>query len=531
MNSIFNLVTDEQKLSSANQGMARMDYDQVAPTRDVTGANFPNGDIRMKWQHGSNKWWIPSRSYIRCRVALTKVGGAPLESADNVAPAMGLMGNLFQKAEFNIAGTSVSRIDSRFAAVDALETRSGKSKAWLDGLGASTNFWQDDFKDRRDEVTADGGLRPEQFTALTRLELGYDPLAQLEVKAAGTVDVTQDGGANLPLGLYAVGDYIRIDSGATAGSEYKILEVVTDTVGALSLRVQGGVIAQAKAVNAFSRLRPTPVEARRAGTVELIWQPPMSIFKVCHAIPGGGMFELVLNPENVGAYKIKAVESAGSLKQPGVDYDFSIVDMFLYVATVEGDRVENLTYLLDLEETQCQIDNNNGTSLVQKQFDVSPSTYALTVAFQDSRAGSSTLATGSKFVVNDAANLVGGNELTLERLFIQYAGENKPSPDADPSFAPGVDNTTQRYIETMMANGSYFDTGSAESIRDWQGRGFYVQILWPRDGSDRSTRVITHAKFSENSDNRNILLFAHSKSAAVITVQDSTISNVEYLVR
>ena len=72
MASIFSLKTTTEELSSANEGTSRMTYEQHPPTRDVTKNNFPNGAIHIRWQTSGQKWWVPSRSYIRMRAQLTK---------------------------------------------------------------------------------------------------------------------------------------------------------------------------------------------------------------------------------------------------------------------------------------------------------------------------------------------------------------------------------------------------------------------------------------------------------------------------
>ena len=102
MNSIFNLKTSVEELSSANQGTSRMDYEQHPPTRDVTGDNFPNGAIHFRWQVSGTKHWVPSRTYIRMRVQLSKANDTSLLQSDGIAPNMGLCSTLFQNAEFRI---------------------------------------------------------------------------------------------------------------------------------------------------------------------------------------------------------------------------------------------------------------------------------------------------------------------------------------------------------------------------------------------------------------------------------------------
>ena len=90
--SIFDLKTNVSELSSTNNGVSRMAYEQSPPTRDVSGANFPNGQISFRWETSGTRWWIPSRSYLRMRFTLKNgAGTALLNQSNNIAPSMNLM--------------------------------------------------------------------------------------------------------------------------------------------------------------------------------------------------------------------------------------------------------------------------------------------------------------------------------------------------------------------------------------------------------------------------------------------------------
>jgi hypothetical protein len=152
------------------------------------------------------------------------------------------------------------------------------------------------------------------------------------------------------------------------------------------------------------------------------------------------------------------------------------------------------------------------------------------VAYQDLRAGENTALSVSKFKSYDnAAAPATSEELKLNRFFINYAGQNLPAPDADPSFLAGNDYTVQRYSETQMYSGAYFDTGGSESINDFHERGAYYYFAWPRDGTDRSTRVNVHQGFAVGADvaNMRVLLFDHSKQVARIRVQDGRVVDIQ----
>ncbi len=101
--------------------------------------------------------------------------------------------------------------------------------------------------------------------------------------------------------------------------------------------------------------------------------------------------------------------------------------MYLYLSTVEGPSVNNLSYFMSLEETRCQTENvDNNANLQQKNFDVSPSAYALTIAFQGQAAGTRTDESASKFKIPQitaAPTLYPSGELALSRFYVSYNGE------------------------------------------------------------------------------------------------------------
>ena len=103
MSNLCTLKTSTNDLSVGNSGISKACYDQVSASRDVAGTNFPNGQINYKFQHASTKWWIPSKSYIRTRMSITKGDGSPLTTADDIAPAMNITPCLFQSMEFRIS--------------------------------------------------------------------------------------------------------------------------------------------------------------------------------------------------------------------------------------------------------------------------------------------------------------------------------------------------------------------------------------------------------------------------------------------
>jgi hypothetical protein len=570
MASIFDLKTSVEELSSANEGTSRMEYDQHPPTRDVTGTNFPNGAIHFRWQTSGQKWWIPSRSYLRIRCSLTKANGTQLDSGDNIAPNMGLCASLFQNAEFRINDKTISRISDFMPQVDALETRLSKSRSWLGGIGSAVNFWDSDYKARQSAVVGDGLLIKELTNIsisgpeFSRTDLGFDAAggtgvdrnAAVYTESTGQVVFSQNGGAALPLDvstLFPIGSYfsyVSIQGGAGTDNRLKKPAKVVKHINATTIQLETGVIGtdvgtdgRTDWVKQIASPNSEGNVARKVAEFELIWQPPLSIFKVGHGLPSG-KYELVLNPQTASVYQKYAIQTLVSepidkipnikdttTPTAGSNFLFNIVNMYFYCNTVEGPRADDITYLLDLEQTNCQSEQfaAGQQSFQQKNFDVSPSTYALSVAYQDARSGSDSRNSASIFKVSNDGRTANSLEQNLVRFFINYAGQNLPAPDADPNFTPLIDYTTQRYAESQIYSGAMFDTGGGESLDEYHSRGSYIYQSWPRDGTDRSTRVNVHQQFKALTDTTHmrLLLFSHSKQVARVRVQDGRVVDVQ----
>ena len=506
-----------------------MRYQQVPASRDVTKTNFPNGVQSFKFSTSSPTWWLPSRSYFRMRCTLDDASSAALTVGDNIAPAFGFMANMYQSMEFRINDKTVSRVSDYVGQVDALVKRLTKSNAWMNSVGSSLNFYDDDFNKRVASVSSDGTIIDEAESYLVQADIpsgSYDATTTVAYTVATHTVTFAVAGANTDT-HWRVGDKIKFISAPTTTDLSGTIATVT-AVGSSTktLQIDSELLGSdiAAELITFARIR-TP-NSRRLKNFEVVYQPPLSIFGISHALPTG-RYELVMNPHSSTSYKTRAVESFGAAKTYATHFDISVVDMYFNGCMIEGPRFDSGSYLIDLENVRCQPDAITSGGLSQKSFDVSPSTYALAVAFQDNRAGTDTRIPPSKFkAYNDAYTTE--EDLGLTRLYLSYAGLQLPQPDADPSFVAGSneDYTVQRYAESMIYSGQYFNSGSGESIESWQKRGPFYYFAWAKDSSDRSTRVITNHQMTA-ANNLNILLFDLSRSVARVSIEGGSVVDVQ----
>ena len=523
MSSLFDLPQSIGELSSNSSAKYR--YEEVAPLRDVAGTNFSNGAISFKWQTSSGNWWQPSKSFLRLRAKFSALRDGeeyPVSVADDLAVNMDAVSNLFQSMEFRIHNKTVSRVGDYVSQVSALHKRLSKSRAHLESVGQSTNAMSHDFGLRQSLICKDAVVSAETptLTYLTKAELGIPAAVTLETKAAQSQAIVGVGAPN----VFRPGDKIRIGA-----ASYDVI-TVTPSAGTYVLGIDPAP-GDSAASNAtvFARLRSeASVNALGKQNIEFCYVPPLSIFGISHCMPAGD-WELTLNPQVSGQWERRLVESALGSKTPGVEYKITIDSLSLQVAVMNGPRMDSGSYVLDLESLRCQTDSISSTALSSKYFDVSPSTVALAIAYQDIRAGSNTLNSPSKFKVGNANNTVREQELALNRFYVSYAGLQRPSPDSSAAFNVDTDRTAERYLDTMIESGAFFSEGGCETLREFQSRGTYYFFSYPKDGSDRSTRVQISNQFQSDADvsNMRVLLFDLYKSVCRVQMKDGAIVNVE----
>lgn len=567
--SLFQLKTSEAQLASANRGVTDTEWRQFAPSRDVTDDNFHNGAIHIRFDIGGDRWWVPKDSYLRCRLKVEERG---LDAGNNgvwgsvtansgIALNMFPMSCLFSSMEFRINDKVISRITENVAQVEALEHRMGKSKAWMDSVGLTVLNPSPSDRARQAYVSYGGASVSNTCirTAAGPNSACWAPAPYTGNNAMSTVAVA---GAEPAYIAFAFGGNTgEIHNIFTPGELIYLLNLGNYTGYARVIKLTSNRIYVDAALQATNN-QTLALQIRRGsvdivedenlpGTsyVELMWKPCLSLFKIPHALPLGH-YELILVPHPNPIYKYRlftttkpntaisitdkwepdpAALNNGQLTV-GVD------SFFLYVATLRSSPTNNYAYLIDLEDTKCLTQNfTNGTSFNQEQFTVSPSTYALTLAFQDNRAGNGTptdiFYSATKFKCGQTEE-----ELTLERMFINFGGMNKPQPDADPLYVRAVqpssgvykDMTMSRYYENIIQTRGYFNDGGHETWGEWKKRGPYYHFNWPRDGTDRSQRVMVNYQFRQAiTSSAKILLFSHYRQVAKVRIENGNVTDVQ----
>lgn len=165
--SIFHLTESPNDLPSSNENMAELFYREVLTTREVGDrasdtsyrSNFGGTPINFRVDLDNRTWWIPSRSYFKIEVELTKPGNGdvPLTVNDQIALNMGSPACLFNSIHYKINDTTVCQITERIPQCEAMAKRIYHSPEWLNNTnGMSTEFWNPYQKVRLQEAISDG---------------------------------------------------------------------------------------------------------------------------------------------------------------------------------------------------------------------------------------------------------------------------------------------------------------------------------------------------------------------------------------
>lgn len=573
MKSVFDLDTKLDDLQSANQGLTDYRFHQIRALQNfgdtgTTNADavvrFSSGEIRFQWNYSNYQWWVPSKSYLKIRCKLQKGDYATmLVAGEKVAPAMNLAANLFQQIRFTINDQLIEEIDRNVPQVDTLWKRLHKEGSYLNTLEDSTNFMQSNVLERIQHVSSNGIIHDKvlrvQSSALflPGANSGYLPTwpdyaqpNQIEFQAFDGTDgnanilFTANGGAAIPdlrTGIeISVGDVVYFEDNAAQKRG------IVRKVFASSLAVEdldgGGALAALAAADLVDQFRVQYNSlhhnkiltnsqrdlARKTKQFELCWHVPLSLFRdYKKAIPGGSKCELILVPESTDRYRKLAIESIEANKTHATtaavnDYSFMVEDIQLNVCKYDGQRVpQDYSYFLDLRPIRCQITQISAQDQ-EYSVDVIKSTDAIVCAFQDSRIGSNTLYSASKFISgNDEHD-------NLTRFYINYAGVQKPEPAFDIQYdqANGIDRFVDVYHRNNVNTGALFKA-SAETIQEWRERGMYILTLFPKDGSSRATRATIRATFSAApANNPNMLIFELYKTIVRIVMQNGQVVEV-----
>jgi hypothetical protein len=510
--SIFSLNTKSSDLKATNQGLSNFNYETVYPIRQfrdtVATNNFTQGPLYLRFSHDSGTWVMLNKSFIVMEIELLNNANAIfLEAENDIAPNFLLPHCMFNKMQFKINQQTISEISENLPQISAYKLRNGSSGEFLNTFINNTGF-TDNFYKRKDLL---------HFKHISEIGIPKKYHITTLGQAANNMVFRDDAGGNVlnHSKYFKIGDLIQVNE-----ITYTVTNVANNDLTILPQPAAGGILASI--INETVRFHRSDMD-RSINNFQSIFQPCLSIFQINHALPGGCMYELMLNPYNSTILFKNVVETMLTNQTVGVDFQFRVKDLYLQLATCQGPLLEKSDFYLDLSETRCQKINLTTHTKSNYRLTISPSTTCIGIAFQDESVENDTRYSISKFAIQNH------EEYNLTEFYLRYDNIRKPQVTI-PLELDHSDIRTEKFIhyfiETMFGN-NYHDKPSVEKFSEFLDRGLFFKYLWVKDGSSRSTLLDINVQFSQAfTSTPNMLVFNEYSKVVLISYNDFKITKI-----
>ena len=526
-----------------------LNFREITCKRGVSGQVFDRGVQDFDFSVSGKHAFIPSLSYfvitsrlsVRTRTApvdtgvqgqIPVAGGAPIPApngtlrvpylSDQIAYADHFGSCLYNNCFFRAGNSDVSTISQYIPQAAVLKTRLDKSGAWCKYIGRDLNQDDPDFTRRMHKVSLDGTFHEDGLTVQKTLKIrplitsaGVACLSNTAGNQASYVAATQlltfSGGAATQVDVFAsaiaTGDIIALANGVSPPFLVKVLEILTTTTClALPTNVAGGNvdIAAANVIQCY-----VPADPRCGfNQVQTVFQPPLGIFSTVNPISGGD-FKITLNPNP--SYKTAGVQSNWNLLA-GVDYDLEIDNVLFYACQIRADVSPTGIIPLSLLEMSVLNKSLSGLSAGGSQnidFTVPPSTLALTVFVQSTKAGTQSIYPPTQFYSAAGSNQTYANDdnivNNIQYIQVTYGSVTKTQTLYSSRYQPlstgllsdnGINFNIQRWLQSIQYSGKITSDGGSESHQNFLDRGNYWHFDFSRDKNDTSSYVNVQLSFN-----------------------------------
>lgn len=546
-----------------------VNFREITCKRSVARDAFAQGVQDFDFSVSGNHAFIPSLSYFVIQATLTTnvrtapinsgvaptAGGVPLSPAiprvpymsDELTYADHFGSCLYNNCFFRAGNSDVSTIMQYIPQAAVLKTRLDKSGAWTKYVGRDLMQDDADITRRFNKVSLDGtfhedGINTKNFNQRALLQTSGAPspllaAGSLAAYVASTGVLTFSGASlvNALVSAIAEGDQIQLVS--AAGPIYQVVSVLTATT--LLVRPLNTANVDQAASQIFQDLAPADP---RCGfnTTQIVFQPPLGIFSTVNPISGGD-FKVTLNPNP--NYATAGIQSNYAL-QSGVDYNLTINNVLFYVCQIRSQVSPSGIIPMSLLEMQVVNKSlsgigNGGTQNID--FTVPPSTLALTVFVQSTRAGTTTTLAPTQFysASNQLNNISDANIVNnIQFIQVTYGSVTKTQTLYSSAYQPlstglindqGINYNIQRWLQSIQYSGIITNDGGAESHQNFLDRGNYWHFDFSRDKNDTSSYVNVQLSFNNTQTidpSDQLFVVAHYSRQAEIQYENGFITAV-----
>lgn len=490
--------------------MTDLSYRQVTCKRDVRGAAFSAGIQDYDFSIGGNVGFLPSKSYFRIGLRITNATNAQPTHEDLLAPSDDVAACLFDNAYFKIGGQDVSSIVNYLPQASVLKNRIEKTGAWLNTVGKSSRYLDADFQSRSDKISTFSG----SGLTVGSCELFHDTGKIISDKTPFTTVVVGDV---LILGYSTLSRYsTTLKCKVIAKTD--ATEVTIRLLDGFQMPYKMSSIGMGDQTSITSINVVTHKEPSDGHNIfYVIYQPPLSIFDH-DGVLGSGSYRIQLNPNSY--YQSSAVEKMLNTSAGGI---LEVQNIEFYCATIRTNipstGIEKL-YLNEMSLQSKKITSGDQTL----DFTVPSSTKSLIIFLQSTSAGSNQRFPPTKFSVED------NSERHVRSIQVSYANQVQPSTRWTSEYTNTTQYLTQRYNDSITANGLIFSSGGAESLQDYLKRGPYYMYSFDKSSDDRSSHVQVSLDLGFSPVECNLFLASCYSKVVEVSVNNGYVDQVNSLV-
>lgn len=279
---------------------------------------------------------------------------------------------------------------------------------------------------------------------------------------------------------------------------------------------------------------PNAKDTKGRNTKSFVWQPALGIMDVSQPL-GAGEYDIQLNPSQdyqkaaIDTFNDSAAPDGKELGAASGQVELEVVDIRFYACVVRVNLPSSGVETLHLMEMMVQTANvDTGGGEINEEVSVPSSTRALTLFVQDQQAGKTTSVPPSKFHIAGAnANK---NAIAVTDYQIEYAGMTKPTVRYSSDYSPGVMTIQQRYINSALESGQYFNPSGFETLNEYLERGPFFHESFVKSADNLATRAHVVANYKNPFDQAaRLFVVAHYSRTIQITRQHGLIVDLRSL--
>ena len=273
--------------------------------------------------------------------------------------------------------------------------------------------------------------------------------------------------------------------------------------------------------------------ATRSAKKMFIWQPALGIFD--SSVPlGAGEYDIQLNPSQ--DYQTAGVDSGNAIvaetyikdKTAGLrHFELVVNNIRFYACLVRANIPSSGTERFQLMEMAVQSTNvAKNTTAINEEVNLPSSTRAVSLFLQDATAGKHTAIPPSKFHVTGPVALP-ISACQLQSYQIQYANITKPTVMYDSKYSATENTLQQRYINTALETGGFFNDSGFETYEEWLERGPLIHETFIKAADNLATRAQVQLNYSAGvSEASRLFVVAHHSTVVEVTRSNGMITNV-----